>query len=194
MSWRSFVLAFVPLFFAVDAFGVLPIFASLTEDFSPKQRLLTVRDSLITALLVAFAFLFVGKAVFRLIGVGVSDFLVAGGLLLLVISLSDVIAAEKGRHRPLAGVGAVPLGTPLIVGPGALTTIMLSLDGYGLWPTFVSVIANVAVAGAVFASGEFLMRALGQNGARAISKVASLLLAAIAVMMIRRGLVAFLPD
>jgi multiple antibiotic resistance protein len=82
----------------------------------------------------------------------------------------------------------VPLGTPLIAGPAVLTTSLLLIHQYGVSATLAAIAANVFVAGAVFWGSSLLIRIIGNAGARALSKITSLLLAAIAVRMIRQGL------
>jgi len=184
----NFVKAFVPIFFTVDALGVLPIFMGLTEGIERADRQRIVKQSLITALLVAVGFVFLGKTVFGLMGITVSDFMVAGGVMLFLIAALDLVSGEKSARRGVQTIGAVPLGTPLIVGPATLTMSLILVDVYGLAETLAAIVVNIAIAGLVFLSADFLMRLLGQAGSRAVSKVASLILAAIAVMMIRKGL------
>jgi multiple antibiotic resistance protein len=183
---KDFLLAFVPIFVAVDAIGILPMFINLTEGMDPRWRRKTVRDSVITALCVAVGFVFLGKSIFRLLDISPSDFLVAGGVLLFLIATMDLISGRK-LAREAGSVGVVPLGTPLIVGPAVLTTSLMLVDLYSLAPTLLAVVVNVAVAGGVFLCADFLTRLLGQTGTRAISKIVSLILAAIAVMMVRKG-------
>ena len=191
MSPTNFLLAFVPIFFAVDPVGVLPIFVSLTEGMDTKARRRIVRDSVITALLVAVAFVFFGKSIFRLLGITVHDFLVAGGVLLFLIATLDLVSGRK-MAREVGSIGVVPLGTPLIVGPAVLTTALVLVDIYGLVATLAAIVANVVLAGGVLLHAEVLERVLGSTGSKAISKIVSLLLAAIAVMMIRKGLTGML--
>ena len=190
---ESFLKAFVPIFFAVDAIGVLPMFVSLTEDMDRGERRRILRQSLLTALLVAVGFVFLGKGVFRLMGITIGDFAVAGGIILFIIAALDVVKGEKVARSTITTIGAVPLGTPLIVGPATLTMSLILVDqaDVGLVATLVSIVANVALAGLVFLGADPLMRLLGQAGSRAVAKVASLFLAAIAVMMIRRGMPEF---
>lgn len=187
----NFLLAFVPVFVAVDAIGVLPIFLNLTEGLDKRQRRTIVFQSFLTALAVAVGFIFLGKAVFGLMGVTVHDFMVAGGAVLFIISTVDLVSGVKFT-RQVPTLGAVPLGTPLIVGPGVLTTSLLLVDLYGLWETLLAVVLNIALACLVFLSADTLERILGRAGSRVVSKVAALILAAIAVMMIRRGLTGIL--
>ena len=192
MFARELLLAFVPLFFAVDAIGILPLFVSLTEDMDARARRKVVWQSVLTALIVAIGFVFFGRSIFGLMGITVEDFMVAGGVLLFLISTTDLISGEKLARRVGAEIGAVPIGTPLIVGPAVLTTALMLVDVYGWAATLVAVIVNVGLAGLVLMGSDLLTRLLGRTGSRVVSKVASLILAAIAVMMVRKGLTGFL--
>ncbi len=186
---RTLALAFIPIFVAVDALGVLPLFISFTESVKKQQRFRIIRDSVITAALVAVIFIFIGKSAFRFLGITVSDFMVAGGVLLFILAINDLLRSEKVTRIPEDTLGVVPLGMPLIVGPAVLTTSLIMLDTYGLTATLASVILNIIIAGVIFSSADFLMKLIGRGGTKAVSKVASLFLAAIAVMMIRKGVV-----
>jgi len=185
---RDYFLAFVPIFVAMDAIGVLPIFLSLTEGLSPEERRGVVKASIATAFAVGVGFLFLGKFIFSVIGVTVADFKVAGGIILLILAIYDLIFPEKKRRAPKDTVGIVPLGMPLVVGPAVLTTILICVDSYGYLPTILSLVANLLLAWWVFQRAELLIRLLGDGGVKGVAKVASLLLAAIAVMMIRLGI------
>jgi multiple antibiotic resistance protein len=189
----DFWLCFVPYFVAVDSVGVLPLFLGLTEEYEPEARRRIILQSLLTAFLVALLFILVGPAILRLVGVGVADFMVAGGILLLVLSLVDIVTGEKRQRQfDAATVGAVPLGVPLITGPAVLATSLLLANEYGILPTVLALLANIVIAGLVFNFAARLVGFLGQAGSRTLSKVASLFLAAIAVMLIRKGVFAIL--
>ena len=115
--------------------------------------------------------------------------MIAGGTLLFVLSLSDLITAEKRRLQvDQEEVGAVPLGVPLMVGPGVLTTTILLINQYGMIPTVTATIGNIVIAGMVFWMSGSINRILGRAGTRTISKLSSLILAAIGVMMVRKGI------
>lgn len=189
---RSFFLAFIPLFVAVDAIGLLPIFVSLTQGMKQKDLKTLLTQSIVTASLLAIGFIFLGKSVFGLLGITIGDFMVAGGVILFAIALSDLLQPGKRRRMPVDELGAVPLGTPLIVGPAVLTTSLMSVDANGLFVTLLAVLANILLAGYIFSRAGIIIKLLGQSGTRALSKVMALLLAAIAVMMIRRGLMQLL--
>jgi len=193
----EFWLCFVPLFVAVDAIGTLPMFLGLTEGVERARVHRVIVESVVTALTVALIFLFAGQMILKFLGITIADFMVAGGLLLFVLSLSDMLSSEK-RQRQVdpEDLGAVPFGVPLIVGPAVLTTSILLLREYGVVPTMAAIIANIGIAGLVFWASGPISRLLGKAGSKIISKVANLLLAAIAVMLIRRGIMLFLksPD
>ncbi|MFH1837824.1 MAG: MarC family protein [Candidatus Omnitrophota bacterium] len=189
---KNILLSFIPLFVAVDAVGVLPIFVSLTEKMDTKERLKVIYKSFVTAICLAVVFIFLGKAIFKVLGITVADFMVAGGVLLFCIAIMDIMNPVKRRRIPDTELGFVPLGTPLIVGPAVLTTSLLMLDAHGLFPTLISVLTNILLAGVIFMGADIFIKFLGVAGTRALSKITSLLLTAIAVMMIRKGVILML--
>ncbi len=186
---KAFLLCFIPFFIAVDAIGVLPMYIGLTDGHSLKQKKKIIVQSLITASIVAVSFILGGPLLLRLVGVGVSDFMVAGGILLLVLSLSNLLTGEK-RQRIIDAdtIGAVPIGVPLITGPAVLTTSILLTNEYGILPSTLALLINILIVGAVFFMSSSIERFLGHAGSKTVSKVASLFLASIAVMLIRRGI------
>ena len=186
---NNFWLCFVPLFVAMDALGLLPLFVRLTQGLDRGRIQRVIFESVITAMVVALLFLFIGRIILSLLGITVADFMIAGGALLFVISLSDLIGSEKRRLQiDQDSVGAVPLGVPLIVGPGVLTATILLSSQYGTVPTVAAIVFNIAIVGIVFLLADTIIRVLGRAGTRTISKLASLILAAIGVMMVRKGI------
>jgi multiple antibiotic resistance protein len=190
--FKNILLSFIPIFVAVDTIGVLPVFVSLTEGMEQKEKTRIIIQSMFTASGLAIGFILVGKGVFRLLGITIGDFMVAGGTILFCLAIIDIINPLKKRHIPSQELGAVPLGTPLIVGPAVLTTSMVIISQYGLFPTLISAMVNILLAGLIFGSSSVLMKVFGESGSKALSKIMSLLLAAIAVMLIRKGIVQLL--
>ena len=188
----NFALAFVALFVAVDILGVIPLYLSLTGGLSADERRRLPRQSTLTATAVALGFLLVGNAVFRVLGISVADFQVAGGILLLVLSVHDLLSSGTAAPAAARTVGAVPLGTPLIVGPAALATLALLVQSYGYPVTLIALAANMALAFVVLSQADRVGRIFGPAGSEVIAKVANLLLAAFGVSLMRRGLVDFL--
>ena len=187
---EPYILSFIPIFVAVDAIGNIPLFISLVGGLSKKQRHKIIVDSITTATVVAILFMFIGKAVLRFIGITISDFQIAGGALLFVIAVRLLLpGAQKsvlsdGHDKD---VGVFPLGTPLITGPAVLTTTLMMLDSFGIIPTFVSLLVNMLFVWITLVKADLIIKLMGSSGTRAFSKIMYILLAAIAVMMIRRG-------
>ncbi|MEI7836670.1 MAG: MarC family protein [Planctomycetota bacterium] len=184
----KFAKAFVQLFFAVDAVGVLPMFVSLTEGLTVPARRKSVWQMVLTALAVAVAFLFCGRELLKWIGLIPQDFMIAGGAMLFLIAVGDMFSGRKVAAKIGASVGAVPLGTPLIVGPAVLTMELMLVDTCGWAATLSAVVLNVLLAGVFFRLSDRFTRLLGKTGVSVVSKIACLILAAIAVMMIRKGI------
>ena len=181
-------LPFIPFFVAFDALGILPVFVSLTVEMAPSERRKVVRQSILTAFLVSLGFLMVGQSVFAFLGILVSDFKVAGGILLFILAVVDLIFPEKTRTFPKETLGVVPIGIPLIVGPAVLTLLLMVVHTYGFVSTIFCLILNLLIVWFVFSQSRWIMRILKEGGAKGIGKVSSLLLAAFAVMVIRTGI------
>jgi len=186
---KEFLLSFIPIFVAMDALGVLPIYIGFTEHLPKKERRKILTQSIVTAFLIGIIFLFLGRWIFKILGILVSDFKIAGGLVLLAIALRDILQMEKGHRLSSDTMGAVPIGTPLITGPAVLTTIIILLDTHGVFLTISSFVINLILVWIAFIYASTIAKFLGKAGSKAFSKIAHLLLAAIAVMMIRKGLV-----
>jgi multiple antibiotic resistance protein len=192
---QEFGLTFVPLFVAMDAIGVLPILIPLTQEMKAKERSRTVLLAVITALGLGLGFVAIGKGIFLFLGIEISDFLVAGGLILFLLAAKDLITGKMVEAQASVGadmVGVVPIGTPLVVGPAVLTTLLILTDQYSIVIVIVSFIVNLAIAWLLLAQANRVVAFLGQGGVRATSKIVSLFLAAIAIKMIRQGVLAVL--
>jgi multiple antibiotic resistance protein len=185
---NALLLSFIPLFVAIDVLGVVPIFLSLTERLERPQKRRLVTDATLAALGVSLVFLFFGRFLFSVMGITEDDFRVGGGIILLVLAIVDLLFSHDQQRSPETSIGIVPIGIPLIIGPAALTTILILVDAYGVLVTVVSLLANLAIVWLVFRYSEVVVRVLGRSGSKAIAKVASLFMVAIAVMMIRVGL------
>ena len=178
----------IPLFVAIDIVGVLPLFLSLTHGLSADAQKRAVRDSVVTALLVGIVFIAMGEAIFSILGVTNDDFKIAGGLVLLVFAVLDLIRRDELPRQPAGKPGIVPIGVPLIVGPAVLTTLIVLVDHYGIVVTLVSFLLNLLIVWLALRRSAAVIAVLGGGGIIAVSKVMALLLASIAVMMIRIGL------
>ena len=183
----AFSLSFIPIFVALDAPGTLPIYVAMTEGIKKQERRKIVRQSIITALLVTIAFVFLGRAVFKALSILVEDFMIAGGIVLLIIAIMDIVRSGEKKILLSPTFGVVPFGTPLIAGPATLTTTLVLVGSYGYLPVILSFIVNILIAWVIFSQADRIIKLIGISGSRAFAKVAALLLAAIAVKMIRSG-------
>lgn len=190
---KDFFLSFIPLFVAMDVVAVIPLFLNLTDGLTENSRRELVTQATVTAFGIALVFLLLGNWLFSFLGITTSDFRIAGGIVLVVLAVTDLLFSQQDeRRRPVGNIGVVPIGVPLIMGPAALTTILILVDSYGYGVTILSLVVNLAIVWASFRYSHWILRLIGTGGAKAIGKVASLFLAAIGVMMIRVGITAIL--
>jgi multiple antibiotic resistance protein len=183
----QFLLAFVAIFVALDIIGAVPTYVHMTSGLSEFERRKIVNTSMLVAFGFAIVFLFLGEAVFRHLGITLFDFKIAGGVVLLLISLADLVGQAEVNSRGSGKTGIVPLAVPLITGPGILTTIVLQAGRAGYLITIGAMIANYGLAWVLLRHSPGINRVIGKDGTVVISKIAALLLAAYAVSMIRSG-------
>jgi multiple antibiotic resistance protein len=184
---KASLLSFIPIMVALDAPGTLPLYVAMTEGIKKHERRTIVRQSILTALLITIGFVFLGRAVFQALGILVEDFMIAGGIVLLIIAIADIVRAGEKKIPLSPTFGVVPLGTPLIAGPATLTASLVLVGSYGYVPVILSLIVNILLAWIIFSQSDRIIRLIGINGSRAFAKVAALILAAFAVKMIRSG-------
>jgi multiple antibiotic resistance protein len=124
---------------------------------------------------------------FRALGISTGDFQIAGGLILFIIAARDLVQSAAEPEKLPADFGVVPLGMPLIAGPALITTLLLLAETLSVRVTLAALVVNLGLVVLAFEFSEKLGRVIGATGLRAISKIVSMLLAAIAVNMIRQG-------
>jgi multiple antibiotic resistance protein len=186
--FERLAVAFVSLFVAVDIVGVLPVYLGVAANLAEPERRRVVVEATLTAAGIGVGFLLAGDAALRVLGVSVADFQVAGGLLLFALSIYDLLHPGSPLRQAGARIGVVPLGTPMIVGPAVLTTLLALARAEGYLVALAAFAANLLLAWAALHWAPGIERVIGEAGSRAVAKVASLLLAAIGVTMVRTGL------
>src|SRR5436309_12222609 len=184
---EKFFLAFIPIFVAVDPIGLVAIFMGLGTSASGEYRKRQGYLGIFTALCVAIGFIFLGKIIFAALGITVADFQVAGGLILLGFAGRELIGLGSQDRAGSDEFGVVPLGMPLIAGPALLTALLILVDTVGLVFTLLSLLINLALVAVALCNADRFSRWMGTQGLRGVSKIIALLLAAIAVSLIRRG-------
>lgn len=196
------IVAFSSVFFLVDPFAAVPSFLSITAGDSAQQRRQTAKRAAWTCFIVLATFAAVGSYIFKLFGLTLPAFEIAGGLILLLVGL-DMLQAKRsttqetppetaeGIEKEEAGI--VPLGIPMLAGPGAISTVMV-LMGPQLQPwkaasVFTAITITALLSYAVLAGAERVSRFMGETGIRIMMRVMGLLLTAIAVQFFLNGLI-----
>ncbi|MHA3772126.1 MarC family protein [Verrucomicrobiota bacterium sgz303538] len=184
---EQFILAFIPLLVAMDPVGLVPVYLSMASNVEPAHRNVVVVQAVTTAFLVGIGFLMLGRALFTALGITVADFQIAGGVILLILAVQDLLANDVRNQFAVKDFGIVPLGMPLIAGPGMLTSVLTLGDTLGSALTISALVTNLVIIWFALRFAETLSRLVGATALRAISRFVALLLAAIAVNLIRRG-------
>lgn len=182
----------ISLFIIVDPLGNIPIFIGLTVEMKRREKRKVFNTATITGFILLLSFAVAGNQILYIFGITLQSFMVAGGILLLILAIRILVVGEWGEiHKAPESIGAVPIAVPLLVGPGAITTTILSLQEFGIMVTVASVIIVFAAVWLILRYIEPIYSVLGKNGSVVISKVMALLIAAIAIQYIMNGLKAW---
>ncbi len=179
--------AFIALFIVFDSIGNIPIFYSLTRGLREEERERIFLKSVAVAFALLIFFMLFGYAFLEYYGVTMSDFKIAGGLLLLLIAVEGIMGRIEAEQIEVEDIAVVPMATPLLAGPGSIYMVMYLNTVYGPLPTVFSIAANTALAFVLLKYSQQILRHAGRNFILVISKVFSLILAVIAVSMVRGG-------
>jgi multiple antibiotic resistance protein len=187
--------AVLVLFIVVDPFGNIPIFMGLTEKMLGVQKRKIFNTAIVVSIVLLLAFALAGQEIFSIFGVSIFSFEVAGGILLLIISIRILVSGSlEGMSESPESIGAVPIAIPLLVGPGAITTTILNIQEYGIPVTVLSVFVVLAVTWVVLRYIDTIHRFLGNTGAIVIARVMALLIAAIAIQYVLFGVTHFIQS
>lgn len=188
----EFVKASIALFIIVDPLGNIPIFVGLTEKLGENQRQRVFNVATLVGVVLLLVFAFTGLEILNIFGLSIYSFEVAGGILLLIISIRILISGSfhEGTESP-ESIGAVPIAMPLLVGPGAITTTIFNLQAYGIIITILAVIVVLTGTWVILRFMHRIYRFLGKTGAIVIARVMALLIAAIAIQYILSGVTHF---
>jgi multiple antibiotic resistance protein len=195
------LLVFTSIFFLVDPFATVPTFLVITADADAVERRRTARTATLTCCVVLLGFAFAGTLIFRLFGITLVAFKIAGGVILLLIGLDMLQArrsptketrdeAREGAEKENAGI--IPLGIPMLAGPGSISTVMVLMGQSSEWWQTVSICIAVAITSVlsywILAGADRVRRYLGDTGGHVLTRLMGLLLTAIAVQFILNGL------
>ncbi|WP_432514357.1 MarC family protein [Kineococcus sp. SYSU DK001] len=189
MNWQLFGESFVTLFVIMDPLGTVPIFLGLTSSFSAAERSRAARQAVLVALGVIVAFAVFGQRILDYLHISLPALQAAGGLLLLLIAL-ELLTGKGDEPTSTVGVNVamVPLGTPLLAGPGAIVATMVFVQQSRGWADWSAVALGVlAVHVTLWLAMRFaglVHKVLGDSGVLLVTRVAGLLLSAIAVQLV----------
>lgn len=198
---RFSLLALSSIFFLVDPFAALPTFLAITEGADAQHRRAIARKASLTALIVLAAFAFAGEAIFRVFGITLPAFEIAGGVILLLIGL-DMLQAKRSPTQEAVGdtvaatqkddAGIVPLGIPMLAGPGAITSVMVLVGQAQTRWQMIAILAAILITAVVcylvLGNSDKVARFLGDTGIRILVRIMGLLLVALAVQYFVNGL------
>jgi len=189
------------VFFIVDPFATIPAFVVLTGEDSAAKRVRMARQAAWTCFLVLTAFALMGSVIFKVFGITLPAFKIAGGLLLFVVALDMLQARRSGTQESseerAAGsekeeVGISPIGIPMLAGPGAISTVMVLMGQSRYWwqavPVFVAIAVTAAASYYILAGANRVRGLLGEIGIRVLMRLMGLVLVAIAVQFVLNGL------
>lgn len=188
---RPYLIAFIEIFIAVDIIGNIPIFLSLTEKYSHNQRKKIIRESVLYALLSAIIFLLLCEYVLKVIGITASDFNIAGGILLFLLSAGSLLTKQKQfshGKKHTSDLGIFPLAAPLIAGPALFIISLVILETFGTLVILIMLIFSMFLNWFLLEKSETINKFFGEKGIGSLSKIFAILLAALAVLMVRRGI------
>ena len=181
------LLAFIPIFVAIDPIGLIAIFMGLGPNAPREVRQRQGLIGLVTGFVISIGFIFLGRFIFKALGISVGDFQVAGGLILLGLAARELIGGDDNPRSGSEEFGVVPLGMPMIAGPALLTALLILVDTVGVAFTIGSLLLNLLLVEVGFRYARRVEKLMGKQGLNGVSKIIALLLAAIAVSLIRRG-------
>ncbi len=189
----DFSRAVIALFIIVDPFGNIPIFVGLTENIPDVQKKKVYDTAVLVGSALLLVFAFAGQGILSLFGLSIFSFEIAGGILLLIISIRILISGSMHENvESPESLGAVPIAIPLLVGPGAITTTIVDLNEYGIVIAILAVLIVLSLTWVILRYINNIYRYLGKTGSLVIARVMALLIAAIAVQYILTGVTHFI--
>lgn len=188
LTLEDFWYSFIMLFIVLDSIGNIPLFYSITEKMSSEERAKAFTKSVIVASILLTVFAVAGHHLFSWYGSSFADFKVAGGLLLLLIAVGEILGRIEAEQLRSEEIAVVPMATPLLAGPGSIYAVIYLNSTHGLLPTLVSIALNTGVAYVILSKSSLILEKAGRNALLALARILAFLLAVFAVTMIRSGI------
>ncbi|HLP80081.1 MAG TPA: MarC family protein [Acidobacteriota bacterium] len=187
--WFATLKTFTTLFIIVDPFLSLAVFINLVKDMSFKDKMKQASIASGVALGLLLVFLFIGDQMLQIVGVTLPSFKVAGGIVLLLLAIQTVLGIEFGNKHQKRRAAAVIIGTPLLCGPGAITTTIVFAQKYGFAPVLVAILACMILTWLILLLAGQIHKVMGNRLTEVMSRVFGIILAAMSVEMIKTGII-----
>lgn len=185
----EFVKSFVMLLVIMDPFGGIPIFLGLTKGFKLKRMRKSANRAIRVASIILLVFLFLGTFILDFFSISLESFKIAGGIILLILGLSyvlDIKLQQKDKHYEHDIT--IPMATPLIAGPGVLTSIIILVSLYGFWIPLAAALLNLLIFWLLMRYSNYLHKVIGDQGSEILTRIMGLILTSIAVEFIVTGI------
>ena len=196
MELKFALKAFVSIFIIVDPLGLVPYFITLTSGYSPSKRRRTVHLAIMTTIFVLTAFALFGNQILKLFGITIPAFRIAGGFIIFMVAIQMLQAQrtrlkatpeEEAHSYEQEEIGVVPLGTPMLAGPGAITTVIV-LSESNLWVILASILITALLAYVILLQANRISNLLGPTGLNIFIRLMGLVLAAVSVQFVIDGI------
>jgi len=189
---KAFLPVFLYVFIIVDPMASIPLFLSLTKDYSEKKMKNAATKAALIAVVLALIFIFLGQKVLDLMHITLQDFKIAGGIVLILLGLESVLSfsigrEEKNKSNKLETI-SVLIATPMLTGPGLMTALIILTQEQGILVSISASLSALFVAWLALFNANFLRKILGQQIIEISSKVFGLLVLALGISFIKSGL------
>jgi len=193
-AFLAFLKSFVVLIIILDPFLGMATFLTLTRKMSERERMEQAFLAVLVAFVLLVIFLFGGQALFSLLGISFSSFMVAGGVILLLLGIEDILGLQFSKKEADTRAIAVIIGTPLLCGPGAITSIIVLAGKYGYLIPFLALVSALFVTWVLLLFAPKIAAFLGERIVEVLSRVLGLLLSAIAVEFVKEGILTMIAE
>ncbi len=184
-NYLDFFKAFFALFVVMDALGNVPIFAMLEQKCTKNKQCHDIKSAIFVAGILLFIFLFLGNAILLFFGISLESFEIAGGIILGILGIKLVMGIRlREKHAEKYEFAIVPLATPLITGPGVITTVIFLVNQYGYVLTTLVSLLNLFITWIALRHATVIFKWVGRQGSDAITRIIGLILTAMGVNFI----------
>jgi len=196
----DFLQSFFIIFAIVDPFAALPLVITFTSKMNKMEQRNLINTAVTVAVLTLLLFAILGKYILDFLSISIAALMIAGGILMLIVGVEMVREGDKPRSRnyrdidvsdmdeDLADGGIVPIGIPMLAGPGSISLVILLFSKMNSFSVILSIVVVIGVAWLMFLAAPFISKAMGEKGAKVMTRIMGLLVAGFAVQFMLDGI------